>query len=307
MIKKPTVLVLGAGASRPYGLPTGLELKDMTIQELRSTSGDGLRQRLSEHGHELKIIDEFCNRLIGSRKQSIDAFVEVKQNHKFLKIAQLSITFILSTLEDKTKLCNQNYGKCWYTHLWNELSDHISFEDFSTNKLSIITFNYDRSIEYFLIKALEKLYNKDIIECMIKLSEIPIIHVYGQLGPLPYLGEVGKSYGNINRNNMQEIELFSDQIKIPTKPNETTSQLREAHNVISAAKRIYFLGFGYDDANLIRLELKDRCKKVGPNDLKGTGRGLKRSKISKVKSNWGIEVDKNDHDVLEFLQNEVIF
>jgi hypothetical protein len=33
MINKKTVLVLGAGASKPYGLPLGTELRDSVIKK----------------------------------------------------------------------------------------------------------------------------------------------------------------------------------------------------------------------------------------------------------------------------------
>lgn len=32
MISKKTVLILGAGASKPYGLPLGMELRDIVIK-----------------------------------------------------------------------------------------------------------------------------------------------------------------------------------------------------------------------------------------------------------------------------------
>jgi len=35
MIKRPTVLILGAGASNPYGFPTGLGLSQSIIGNLR--------------------------------------------------------------------------------------------------------------------------------------------------------------------------------------------------------------------------------------------------------------------------------
>jgi len=39
MITKPTVLVIGAGASKPYGFPTGQELRDY-ILELANPEAD---------------------------------------------------------------------------------------------------------------------------------------------------------------------------------------------------------------------------------------------------------------------------
>ncbi len=145
MINKPTVLILGAGASALYDFPTGLKLMKMTINALNPDSGSTLPKYLKDHGIAALDIRRFLDGLSGSRKRSIDSFVE--ENYEFLKIAQLAITIILSELEDEDKLLNLDDDKCWYSYLWNNLSDHTSFDDFGKNKLSIITFNYDRSIE----------------------------------------------------------------------------------------------------------------------------------------------------------------
>ncbi len=153
-----------------------------------------------------------------------------------------------------------------------------------------------------------KLYNRSSYDCARKLLEIPIIHVYGRLGPLQSQGKGGKSYGDIKINDVNEIGKISDQIEIPINPDEILPQFKEAHKVISHASRIYFLGFGYDDENLKRLKIKELHPKVGPNDLKGTGNGLGLSKINDIAGKWGIKVDRYavDAGVIEFLRNEVI-
>src|SRR5262249_21509255 len=72
----------------------------------------------------------------------------------------------------------------WYGYLFGKLN--AEFSEFSQNKLSIITFNYDRSLEYYLLTALRSSYNKTSDECAQALEAIPIVHVYGQLGEIPY-------------------------------------------------------------------------------------------------------------------------
>src|SRR5207245_416239 len=69
----------------------------------------------------------------------------------------------------------------WYAYLWDHLSDG-SRDDFSTNCLKIITFNYDRSLEYFLREAIHVNYRMSLEEAeRLRQSVIRIIHVYGAL------------------------------------------------------------------------------------------------------------------------------
>jgi hypothetical protein len=44
MITRPTVFILGAGASLEYGFPTGRGLRDQIVRELRGAKGDLVRQ-----------------------------------------------------------------------------------------------------------------------------------------------------------------------------------------------------------------------------------------------------------------------
>jgi len=54
------------------------------------------------------------------------------------------------------------------------------FEEFGENSLSIITFNYDRSLEHFLSVALRNTYNKEAAEVESVLREqIPIVAAIG--------------------------------------------------------------------------------------------------------------------------------
>ena len=54
------------------------------------------------------------------------------------------------------------------------------------DKSLIIDFNYDRSLEHYLFTSLRSLHGRSVDECLEKLAKVPIIHVYGQLGTIPY-------------------------------------------------------------------------------------------------------------------------
>ena len=72
MITKPTVLVLGAGASMAYGFPSGIELRDNILMELEGVNINILRG-LGHAPHEL---ENFKKAFTRSPVYSIDAFLE---------------------------------------------------------------------------------------------------------------------------------------------------------------------------------------------------------------------------------------
>lgn len=303
MIKKPTVLVLGAGASDPYGYPTGLKLMEIIIKSLNSELGGELPRYLSRHDIRASVIRKFFIDLSGAKQLSVDAFIEHRD--EFQKIGQLSIAYILSKIENEQTFPNRKRGDCWYEYLWNKLCADTPLEDFDKNKLSIITFNYDRSIEQFLIKAMLSLYGEPE-RCTEKLFKLPIIHVYGSLGPLPWQKPKGKQYGQINLDDPNEMECISNQIKIPFDPLYIPTEFIPAYKVISSAHRIYFLGFGYHDSNLKRLKIKEKKpRNLNPDNMRGSGKGLTSKEKNDIEGKWGLQIDNVYGEVLEFIRNNV--
>src|SRR4051812_40649295 len=75
MIKTPTVLVLGAGASRPYGFPTAYEMVQ-TAGAVADGTNDWLLQILETVGIPKPTAKEFFVRLRNSGQYSMDAFLQ---------------------------------------------------------------------------------------------------------------------------------------------------------------------------------------------------------------------------------------
>ena len=193
MITKKTVLVLGAGASFPYGLPTGLELTNIVCADHQKPipkKHSRVKRDLAEAGFRPYEIEEFINALRESGKLSVDAFLEYRTD--FLEIGKAAIASVLISLEDRNELFSRSNPGSWYLYLYGRLD--APYEDFAGNQLSIMTFNYDRSLTQFLSSALANTYNKALSNAYARLCEsIPIFHVHGDLGPLP--GEENGNHG----------------------------------------------------------------------------------------------------------------
>ena len=187
MITTPTVLVLGAGASYPYGFPTGVDLKRLICEQFSTTRAvaSQLLGCLNPEGTKFAPdeFSKFREAFLKSGQPSVDAFLE--RRPEFLDVGKLAIAFCLMPFEKEENLYypDPSRGGDWYEYLSVKLNS--SFEEFGQNRLSIITFNYDRSLEQYLLNSLINLHGKTRDECAEALAQIPIVHVYGQLGERP--------------------------------------------------------------------------------------------------------------------------
>ena len=186
----------------------------------------------------------------------------------------------------------------WYGYLCNSLHT-TSPDEFYKNRLSIITFNYDRSLEQYLFKALENFYPETSASELIQT--IDIIHMYGKLDHLPQEDwKEGKKreYGSIPSG--QSLIDTSKGITLIHESKEQGS-FKEAHKLLGEVRRIYFLGFGYNKNNLENLNIRNQIRSQGAS---GTGFKLPQSiKNTFTTYNNRLNVDNNNVDCLMFLNN----
>lgn len=277
MIETSTVLILGAGASISYGFPSGIRLKAEICNAIRG--GQGPINRDLELSADAEIVQEFYQNLLLSSEMSIDAFLE--HNKEYYKIGVRAIASILLRKELHNGLFENwidkwldadNNEKHWYQLLFSKLN--APFEDFQKNNLKVITFNYDRSLEYFLLKSMISKYsNQPENEVIKNLHHIPILHMYGKLGSLPDYDLDGDfvPYNLFETDAKHRDEIYEASKNIVTihQTEQLEATVKQAQDYMLEAQRIYFLGFGYDKTNMERLFLKNG------NNLLAEGLGQK--------------------------------
>lgn len=260
MIEIPTLLILGAGASKPYKFPLGETLLFDVIEKLRLIArgkDDGYVLQKGE-AHVCGVLAE-C--LSYSGLTSVDQFLEsYTDNEMYMKWGKLAIVECLLPHEKEHQRWmdkRTSIDDDWYSYLWRHLKTP-KVEDFTLNNLSIITFNYDRSLTEFLSKAIRYTYNLDNESYIATLlNSIKIIHVHGSLGLHPALPRVNNEkimpYGGyIDQANG---ELAWDSIKVVhEKSNEGKVAVNTAVELIDRSRRIAYLGFGYLEDNLEKLQ-----------------------------------------------------
>ena len=177
MIKRNTVLILGAGASIPYGYPSGRELKNKISKSLDDSSWMEVFNRRGVS----RLVGQFKDQITYSGRTSVDAFLEYRK--EFLEIGKMAIALALIPFEDEKRLFDHNRTvRNWYEYLFNKMSEGVAFSELPSNCISIITFNYDRSLEQYLFTSIGNSYGESPEHCKSVMKQFPIIHLHGSLG-----------------------------------------------------------------------------------------------------------------------------
>lgn len=249
MLTRRTVLVLGAGASVPFNFPTGLTLSNEIVQGCAQNAHHF--ELLKTLGHFLpEEINRFRVAFYLSGKNSIDAFLEHRS--EFLKIGKAAIAISLIPYERTDHIFTFSPDN-WLRYVFNQMS--TSFDEFGKNPLSIVTFNYDRVVEHFLFTALKHSYGKSDKECIEVLNQIPIVHLHGRLGCLPWQGVGGRAFSH--EADQQSLRVSIDNLKIIHEDitDGRDEDFTTAKRLLAQAQQIFFLGFGFNRTNVERLDI----------------------------------------------------
>jgi hypothetical protein len=321
MIEAPTVLVLGAGASAPFGFPTGQGLK-RHICSPEFNSSRGPVSSLGSAGFDIEKIGDFVHALSKSGRPSVDAFLEHRDD--FVEIGKAVIAASLLPIEKTKRVFHPwRYNKQtvpdkqaqegnWYDQLFGVLCDGTPFDEVDKNDLSVITFNYDRSLEQYLFIALKNSYNKSDKECAEKLDKFPIVHVHGSLGALPWQSgtpDPSRLVPYDSEGDAAYVRRGAENIRIIPETMTDTEEFVQARDLISKASRLLFLGFGYHRTNMERLV--PESVRILPKHVMGTSLGLsyeRRGAVKRWHGNLSVEEGSLiEKDIYTFLHDHVDF
>ncbi len=300
MITKQTVLILGAGASCPYNFPLGRKLLDMVVND----NTTALPRAMSEIGFKQEELDKFKSELRKSLLPSVDAFLESRNG--FMGIGKAVMAYFLIRCESEAALYNPDNNEDWYKYLYGMMHS-FNLDKIANNKISFITYNYDRSLEHCLLNALTCGFpdesNKKATSI---LNKIPIIHVHGELGKLKELDSHGRKYHSVVSG--EELEIAKNGIGVVHEDKDNNSAFLRAHEVLQSAENVIFLGFGYHPKNVERLRLANNLRPE--SRVIGTIIGMTSEEI-RVNVNplfadvKGFKIVKEYQTVLGFLRNNL--
>jgi len=257
MIKDNTLLIIGAGTSCSYGYPSGAKLREHLIDL------GNMQELLDEYGVYIEgAATRFCQEFRLSELKSIDSFLAKRGNEPIIlqsgqtvqlgdgknvtygDYGKLAIAAYLVSIEIETASLESPKDDHWFQYLWNSLADDATLDTFKENRLSIVTFNYDRLIERYFQRAILGSYGANDNSLPL-LNNIEIVHVYGSLQSLE-----ARPYGI----KPSSIRTVANSIKvIPEVRDDNSEEFTRAKELISWADRVCFLGFGFDPLNVSRL------------------------------------------------------
>jgi hypothetical protein len=233
MSKTPILFIVGAGASIPYGYPTGAGLlKEILADDTISSN--------------LKELLEF------NEPFSIDAFLAQHCSHDAeltLEAKKLIVKHILLK-EDSSKIY-QKHANGWYHFLWNMLCNELmdilklpegerlkALEERLDIPFRIITFNYDVSLDYYLLSRiwranmLDEAEKKALLEKMSKA----IAHVYGSVRDVPW---DNPETAELNEENMAKYGVYDAPLDIDFYAYGSFNYYKDNYNRVEVLEKGY--------------------------------------------------------------------
>jgi hypothetical protein len=208
-------------------------------------------------------------------------------------IGRLLIAWVILECEQASKYGNINrypksnstvdttkYYDDWVRFIVHQIAIHCKeSSDLHRNKVSFVTFNYDVSLETKLRNGLNhiQLFSKNDI---VKFLNGRIIHVYGKIrdehaksSDIPWAvqkqdpkqlgGRTGDYHGQMKKL-LDDIYAASKGLRVidPHDKDAGDAEIMVARAMISAAQRTFILGFGFDEHNSARLNLREYFAKA---------------------------------------------
>lgn len=269
MITRPTVLIFGAGVSASFGFPLGIGLRKKILGILSHSTNP-----VNQAGYSAADISRFRNAFYLSGQESVDAFLEHRTD--CIEVGKAAIAAALIPFEKIDSLFNNPPNL--YSYLFRHLNAPL--EKFADNQLSIVTYNYDRSFEQYIFTALKSSFDLSNQDAAKLANAIPVVHLHGHLGLLPWQGKGGQEYGT----NEESIHLgnASSTIKIIHEAVDTDPEFQKARELIEEAKTVVFLGFGYAATNVDRLKIDFKKLEQQGTDLYGSCLGFTKAEIQGI-------------------------
>ena len=284
MFAKPTVFVIGAGASAEFGMPVGATLLSEVANDLRKIeNSDGPRSQelLRIFINASNNDNARLNGLLDAARQlarameihpSIDeALHYFAGNADAIRAGKLAVALRIMSSEAKGKLPASGnpdalakfrpQANTWLYYFLSMLVAGTELREDAPifRNITIVNFNYDRTVEHFLYHSLHNAAARSRETAADSILRLEMLRPYGRIGPLPW--EKAKSrtvdFGETAAREAAVVEAansirtFTEQFS----DDQLSTRLRAA---LYEAKLVIFLGFGFHPQNMQLLQLPNR-------------------------------------------------
>lgn len=281
MIRTDTALIVGAGAGCELQLPSGPELLSRVGQAF-----DFSRLGTEMQSRETAMVAGFLGKLwerMGESRESFMAVAErihtackfartvegVMESHDHDKLVvaavKVAVTYFIcqgearSILRQSPRIAGDlpiQGADSWVYQLSQLVTAGVPRSRVETclDKLSVITFNYDRAFEHFLPFALETAFGMPLEEARALVGErLRLLRSAGTIGRLPWQPGAASplDWGIEVPENM---EKQARQVRTTGDWQADGELLGAVRAALGASRRVCFLGFGFQPDNLAVLD-----------------------------------------------------
>lgn len=268
MITTPTVIVLGAGSNIESGFCTSKRLeadianefdtflRTLVSKEPEIFSSPVVAQRFVKDAEELRDlinsgIHDSIDLILGSRYAKLETIGKIAIAHALLKRETKKIP---------------NTSQKLYLTLFKAMTDSVANYDdlanLSGNRVTFVSFNYDRSLEYFFYDCFKKLVHYpagfDANEFSSFQRFFKCFHVYGSFGQIfsPHLDDFLPYESALSFDN---LSAAADRIRVI----HNKDVIQNSTSIVQAlekAKLIIFIGFSFNPRNLANISFPNSLK-----------------------------------------------
>lgn len=235
---------------------------------------------------------------------SIDDYIDMHQDNEIVSLSgKLAIVKCILEAERGSKLFFErkhiedtinfdDIENTWYAKFFVLLTQQVQRQNLDSifNNVTVITFNYDRCIEHFLVHAISQLYKVHIEVARELVAQLPIFHVYGTVGK--YFGSTNETieFGKIG---LPTIDAITKGIRTYCERIEDEATVNNMHAAILSARRIVFLGTAFHQLNM---EL------ITPPSCRGNGRPLDYKELFATRHGFS-----KDEDLLTVCRKHLMY
>lgn len=299
---RSTLFVLGAAANieldnntaMPVGSDLAIRIQDQLSSELNSGSqfSDGPVSNAiassggltSAHMQALRRIEQGI-----TYRESIDQFIHEWADQECLPEAgKMAIAYQILEAESRTGFrkalrdeqastaAMRGIRESWLGQIFRFANPEARRRDVSEcfRGISFVTFNYDRCLEAAIYLFLRYGQNLNEAQTQDAMENIPIIHAYGDLGPMKFYGGSGHDANPVTAG---DISRAAGRIRTFTEECDSVHQ-RKLQSLVEEADCVVFLGFGFHKKNMDLIEPTGYWGK----QIFGTVYGMREQEIARV-------------------------
>lgn len=286
MLTKPTVFIVGAGASTEYGFPLGSALVKRVLNIARQPNGPFPRA-LKLNSASPVDLSGFCEALEGSDPDSIDTFLEGNADGH-VNIGKMAIAYVIleaeaECLKHRRLSLGGHPDDHWLGYVWHKLrAGCTEAGDLAQSSVTFVVFNYDRVIETYLDTVIRNSFGLNALAASALREEtFPIVHLHGQIADA--------AFGYLDPPTVPgTLPQFAREIRVVHDPVALSdSKFEFAKSQVAKAGLVCLLGFGYHPVNVGRLQLKEHIGAGVP--VAGSTYGMGEAELRSARRAVGLD------------------